>query len=125
MPAAPSVVFGGTILVTPSALPVADSPLKLSTTGQLVVGLTAGDIPDLSGTYATLSHVSSNYQPLDADLTALAALTGTNTIYYRSAPNTWSQVTIGSGLSFSSGTLARQDTEVDEFTLFTAAGGGI
>lgn len=45
-------------------------------------------------------------QPLDGDLTALAALTGTNTIYYRSASNTWSAVTIGSNLTFTGGTLS-------------------
>lgn len=52
----------------------------------------------------------SNYQPLDADLTSLAGLGGTNTIYYRSAPDIWSPVTF-SGLTFSGGVL-------------TAAGGG-
>lgn len=46
------------------------------------------------------------YQPLDGDLTAIAALTGTNNIYYRSAADTWTGVTIGSGLAFSSGTLS-------------------
>lgn len=45
-------------------------------------------------------------QPLDADLTALAALTGTNSIYYRSAADTWTSVTIGTGLTFAGGTLA-------------------
>lgn len=45
-------------------------------------------------------------QPLDADLTALAALSGTNTIYYRSGANTWTAVTIGSNLTFSGGTLS-------------------
>ena len=44
-------------------------------------------------------------QPLDADLTSLAAAAATNAIYYRSAANTWSTVTIGSNLSFASGTL--------------------
>ena len=43
---------------------------------------------------------------IDAGLSALAALTGTNTIYYRSAANTWTAVSIGSGLSFTGGTLA-------------------
>jgi hypothetical protein len=43
-------------------------------------------------------------QPLDADLTAIAALGGTNTMYYRSAPDIWSPVTF-SGLSFSGGIL--------------------
>lgn len=45
-------------------------------------------------------------QDADADLSAIAALTGTNTIYYRSAANTWSAVTIGANLTFSAGTLA-------------------
>ena len=46
------------------------------------------------------------YQPLASDLTALAALSGTNTIYYRSAANTWSAVAIGTNLTFSGGTLS-------------------
>src|SRR5262245_18005982 len=44
-------------------------------------------------------------QPLDGDLTALSALTGTNTIYYRSAPDTWSPVTMGGNMTFTGGTL--------------------
>ena len=40
------------------------------------------------------------------DLAALEALGGTNTIYYRSAADTWSAVTIGSGLTFAAGSLA-------------------
>ena len=39
------------------------------------------------------------------DLAALEALSGTNTIYYRSGSDTWSPVTISTGLSFSGGTL--------------------
>jgi hypothetical protein len=58
--------------------------------------IAAGDLPDLSGTY----------QPLDGDLTSLAAASGTNTLYYRSAASTWSPVTVGSGVSFSGGTLS-------------------
>jgi len=54
----------------------------------------------------TAAAVASGYQPLDADLTALAALNGTNNIYYRSAADTWTAVTIGSGLSFAGGTLS-------------------
>ena len=54
------------------------------------------------------------FQPLDADLTALAALSGTNTIYYRSGTSTWSAVTIGSNLTFSGGTLSA-----------TGSGGGL
>jgi len=45
------------------------------------------------------------YQPLDGDLTALAALSGTHTMYFRSGTSTWSAVTIGSGLLFSGSTL--------------------
>jgi len=56
--------------------------------------------------YLTTAAAATTYQPLDADLTALAALSGTNTIYYRSAASTWSSVTIGTGLTFSGGTLA-------------------
>lgn len=49
--------------------------------------------------------IGSDVQAWDADLDALAALSGTNTIYYRSAANTWTGVTIGGSLSFSGGTL--------------------
>lgn len=45
------------------------------------------------------------FQPLDADLTAFAALTGTNTIYYRSGADTWSPVTMGGNMTFSGGVL--------------------
>jgi hypothetical protein len=56
--------------------------------------------------YLTTAAAATTYQPLDGDLTALAALSGTNNIYYRSAANTWSSVTIGTGLTFTGGTLA-------------------
>lgn len=45
-------------------------------------------------------------QAFDADLSSLAALSGTNDIYYRSGAATWSPVTIGANLSFTGGTLA-------------------
>jgi hypothetical protein len=67
-------------------------------------GTNTGD-QDLSS-YATTAAVAAGYQPLDGDLTALAALTGTNNIYYRSASNTWTAVTIGANLTFSGGTLS-------------------
>lgn len=50
--------------------------------------------------------IGSNVQAWDADLDALAALAGTNTIYYRSAANTWSAVTVSTGLTFTGGTLS-------------------
>jgi len=40
------------------------------------------------------------------DLAALEALSGTDTIYYRSGVSTWTAVTIGSNLTFSGGTLS-------------------
>jgi hypothetical protein len=55
--------------------------------------------------YLTAATATATYQPLDADLTAIAALTGTNTIYYRSASNVWSPVVVSTGLSFSGGNL--------------------
>ncbi len=62
--------------------------------------------PDAGGTIATEEYVGDNFQTKDADLTALAALSGTNTLYYRSGAGTWSAVTMGSGMSFSGGTLS-------------------
>ena len=51
--------------------------------------------------------IGTNVQAFDADLSELAALSGTNTIYYRAAsPTGWTAVNIGSGLSFSGGTLS-------------------
>jgi hypothetical protein len=55
--------------------------------------------------YLTTATATATYQPLDADLTAIAALTGTNTIFYRSASNVWSPVVVSTGLSFSGGNL--------------------
>ena len=66
----------------------------------------------------------TNVQAYDADLTALAALSGTNTIYYRSASNTWTAVTIGSGLSFSGGTLSYSGSVDATLTALAALGTG-
>lgn len=51
------------------------------------------------------ANIGSTVQAYDADLDAIAALTGTNTIYYRSALNTWSPVTFAADLTFSGGAL--------------------
>jgi len=51
-------------------------------------------------------------QPLDGDLTSLAAASGTNTIYYRSAADTWSPVVVSTGLAFSSGNLTASGGDV-------------
>jgi hypothetical protein len=73
------------------------------TLGQYAKWVTATTIQGVSAA-TVLSDIGA--QPLDADLTAIAALTGTNTIYYRSAANTWTAVTIGTNLTFSGGTLS-------------------
>lgn len=65
--------------------------------------------------------IGSNVQAWDADLDALAALSGTSTIYYRSGAATWTAVTIGSFLSFSAGTLNVGDAELTALGGLTSA----
>src|SRR5262245_3961033 len=62
---------------------------------------------------ATIASVKANlakYQPRDADLTSIAGYGSTGTWLYRSAADTWSPVTVGSGLSFAAGTLSASGT---------------
>jgi hypothetical protein len=66
-----------------------------------------------SQNYLTLATATASLQPIDGDLTSIAAAAGTNTLYYRSAADTWSPVTIGANISFAGGTLSA-----------TLAGGG-
>lgn len=56
--------------------------------------------------YLTSAAAASTYQPLSAQLTELAGLSGTNVIYYRNASGLFTPVTIGTGLSFTTGTLS-------------------
>lgn len=74
-----------------------------------------------------VSTALASYQPLDADLTAIAALAGTNTIYYRSASNTWTAVTIGANMYFTGGTLKAYEVWggaiSDESTAITTGAG--
>lgn len=65
--------------------------------------------------------IGTNVQAWDADLDALAALSGTSTIYYRSAANTWTGVTIGALLQFSGGTLNVGDAELVALAGLTSA----
>lgn len=71
---------------------------------------TAGDNDTSIATTAfvtgAISTAGAGYQPLDADLASIAGYGGTGTWLYRSAANTWSPVTVGSGLTFAAGTLA-------------------
>jgi hypothetical protein len=55
---------------------------------------------------AAIQELDTEKQPLDGDLTSLAAASTTGDIYYRSAADTWSPVTIDASLSFAAGTLA-------------------
>lgn len=71
----------------------------------LLVGLTSAAASGNRATSNTWVTDSGSAASLDGDLTALGALEGTNTIYYRSATNTWSAVNISTGLNFSGGNL--------------------
>lgn len=66
-------------------------------------GLIQNSALNFTGVTVTgLNYISE----LDGDLVALAALTGKNTIYYRSDTDTWSPVVIGANLNFIFGTLS-------------------
>lgn len=69
--------------------------------------------------------IGTDVQAFDADLTALAALSGTHTIYYRSAANTWSSVTIGSGLDFTGATLSATGGGSVDDTAFASSWNGV
>jgi hypothetical protein len=80
--------------------------LEHNLVGALLAANNLGDVANAGTARTNLGlAIGTNVQAWDADLDALAALSGTNTIYYRSAANTWTAVTIGSGLSFSGGSL--------------------
>jgi len=93
-----------------SGISVANGSNTVTITNTAGGGGGISDAPNDGNIYGRQSlawvNLGLSYQPLDGDLTALAALGGTNTIYYRSAANTWTAVTVGTGLSFSGGTLA-------------------
>jgi microcystin-dependent protein len=79
-------------------------PYFTGTGAAALTNLTPAARSVLAGTTVGAMLGTLGGQPLDGDLTAIAALAGTNTIYYRSATNIWSPVTF-SGLTFSGGVL--------------------
>lgn len=110
-PQGPAAAWGG-ITGTLSA----QTDLQAALDGKAAAAHThvAADISDstaagrtlLTAADASAQRAALGAQPLDGDLTALAETTGTNTLYYRSGPDTWSPVTIGANLTFTGGTLA-------------------
>jgi hypothetical protein len=84
----------------------------VASTGRTSLGLVIGSTVQAwsSNLDSWSSLAPTAKQDADADLTAIAALTGTNTIYYRSATSIWSPVTIGANLTFSGGTLSASVT---------------
>lgn len=113
------VALGG---VTPAAdrVPYFNSTTTAALAVFTAAGRTLVSQPDAASMVGILGA-----QPLDADLTSLAGATGTNTIYYRSAANTWSPVVVGTNLTFTGGTLAATGGGGDVFknlaNTFTAA----
>jgi len=74
-------------------------------TGRTIIGPAAGvTVNNGNGVAGNPTLALAN------DLAALEALSGTNTIYYRSGTDAWTAITIGTGLTFSSGTLAASTT---------------
>jgi len=71
--------------------------------------VTSVDItPPAAGITATGGPITTSGSitlALADDLAALEALTGTNTIYYRSGVSTWTPVTVSTGLAFAGGVL--------------------
>lgn len=84
--------------------PVANNTLLGNISGgvALPVGLTVAQIKTL------LAYTPGDIgaQVADAGLTSIAGASSVGSIYYLSAPDTWSPVTIGANLTFSAGTLA-------------------
>ncbi len=87
-------------------VPISSLPAASSVTGSDVVPIVQSGTTKKSTFTVQKGLWDTFYQPKDADLTAIAALSGTHNIYYRSAANTWSSVTVGNGLNFTGATLA-------------------
>jgi hypothetical protein len=78
-----------------------------------------------TGDAATLATAEAYAQPLDSDLTAIAALSDLDSMFYRHLAGDWRQVIIGAGLSFALGNLSATATVVKRnfsFSLRKTAG---
>jgi hypothetical protein len=94
-----------------SALAALSTTGLIARTGAGTMAVRALTAPAAGITVSNGSGVSGNPTlALADDLAALEALSGTNTIYYRSGASTWTAVTIGSNLTFSGGTLSATST---------------
>lgn len=81
--------------------------MSAATLRATIKNLTASSYNALTdGQALTASAANSLYQPLSSQLSNLAALSGSNVIYYRNSSGSWVSVTVGSGLTFSGGTLS-------------------
>ena len=100
-----SVGTSGQVLTSngAGALPSFQNPATSGTVTSVNLTAPAAGITVSGGPITTSGSITL---ALADDLAALEALAGTNNIYYRSAANTWTSVTIGSGLTFSGGTLS-------------------
>ena len=96
---------GGAAAPTFRALVDADIPAAIARDSEVTAAISAHEAAaDPHSVYTTTTELTNYAQPLDADLTAISDLTGTNTIYYRSGTSAWSPVTF-SGLTFAGGVL--------------------
>lgn len=98
--------MGQYIVITPygrTLVDDADAAAARTTLGLGTAAVQSATAFDAAGAAAAAQAAS---QPLDGDLTAISALSGTNTIYYRSGVSTWSPIVVGSGLDFTAGTLS-------------------
>jgi hypothetical protein len=98
------------------------SAISFTPAGNVAATDVQAAIAELDSEKLSTSAAASTYQPLDADLTAIAALSGTNNIYYRSAANTWSSVTVSANLGFSAGTLGSSLGTAATYNVGTSGG---
>jgi hypothetical protein len=101
--------YGGSLSISPGKTVSFANSLSFNGNdgASLVIGAggTLGTAAFTNSTAYDPAGAAATKQPLNADLTALSGLTGTNTIYYRSGASTWSAVNVSTGLSFSGGNL--------------------